>query len=402
MFGLFAGTIYHLFQGGSQQVKAKPLLGMLLAILMFFIAKMLWTVLFGQDQLAANQVASHSLFGLVAGFGEVRDNFLAFLLPVYVYVNKKSYDFRLMGWPIVIAVSFILVRAILLIAKTGQVWSDNADFRFLNAHEAMMLTFLSFLLFFIRVPGLSRNWSRALACLTLGIGIVANHRSQWVGTGLGILVLLLVSAFGRPMFGSPGRNRVVVSGFLLLVLCLGTMLPWIVQVTRDVPLVSTIAVRLYAVTEPSKDADAKWRQRLWADRISQVGNDWPWGRLLGDRRGTMIQGEMLFVPDHSAYVATYELGGVILCVLLGLFWLRSVMVALGELATNTRTADLWPPAVALAICAAALGFGSAYDFPILAPSFVVMLLAAGRTAAPTYSRERLQHSATSLRTAVHV
>jgi hypothetical protein len=272
------------------------------------------------------------------------------------------------GLPLVVGCLLILLRGAIFIGITGQIWSSNAEFRYFAAEDAVGLTVLCFILLFLKVPKLPFLWTRALACFGLITATVANHRSQWVALAAGGGVLILGILMGRPFFGERKGNRLIFSSVLLLFVAA------LQSYIASNPLLSAITVRLYAITDPKRDADASWRQAIWHDRIQQVGNNWPWGRLLGDRRMTLFAGKWWAVPDHSAYVSMYEIGGVILCCLIGLFWIMALLEAVRFLRVARTPEEIWPPMVAMTIVACSLAFGSGYDFPVLAPTMSVLLL----------------------------
>jgi len=371
-FGLLIGVIFHGLRHGFQALKRDPDGYCVAAILFFLLLKVLVTVAFGRDVILANPISSQALGGLVAATGDIRDSLMALVLPVYVYMTKESYDLKKLGWPCICASCVILLKAAISIAVTRTIWSANAEDRFINAHEAVHLTIFSFILFFLSVPRLSPSLRRSFALGIFAVSLIANHRAQWVAALASISVFVLIICLGRPFVGNPKLNRLLVTGFCLFLGMLLVGSSFVESFAQQFPLFGDIAVRLYAITDPSRDADASWRQALWQDRIRQVGDNWPWGRLLGDRHPVFFHGGWLLVPDHSAYVSIYELGGVILCVLVGIFWLRIIQVSVRRVLLAKDTEQMWVPLVALSITAASLAFGVAYDFPWIGPSLALV------------------------------
>jgi hypothetical protein len=80
------------------------------------------------------------------------------------------------------------------------------------------------------------------------------------------------------------------------------------------------------------------------------------------------------VPDHSAYVSLYEMGGVILCVLVGLLWIRILQIAITRILRGKTIEEFWPPVVSLMIAACSLGFGTGYEFPLVGPALAIVFL----------------------------
>ena len=98
------------------------------------------------------------------------------------------------------------------------------------------------------------------------------------------------------------------------------------------------------------------------------------GRLLGDRQQTLMNGTWLAVPNHNAYLTTFELGGVLLLGLMITLWGGLVIEAIKRMRANRRSSASWAPGVALAVIAASLAFGIAYDFPLIGPALATVLL----------------------------
>jgi hypothetical protein len=374
-FGLAVGILYHGGRCGFRFLKGKPAAMVVGAIFFFLAAKIIFSVTLGSSQIASNRSVSHVAGGLVAAAGDLRDNLLALITPLYAYATARYCKLRMLGWPIVVSTCLILFRGMVHVAVMGQIWTDSAQDRFISSHEAVTLTILSFLLLFLKAPGLSRIYTRALAFVAFTVALVANHRSQWVAALGGASVLILITLLAKPLFSNAKLARLALTSAALLLFAVGAF----VAVGGDglfqrFRIFDVLTVRLYAITDPTRDADANWRKTIWKDRIDQVGDDWPWGRELGDRHESLFHGEWITVPDHSAYVSVYELGGLILSALVACFWGTTIWVSCVKLFRNNNPEALWPPATALAVIAASLAFGMGYDFPIVGPAFAVLLI----------------------------
>ena len=396
LLGVVVGALYHGRRRNLNDLLAS-VKGKILGLMLVFVGvKVIYSVLLCGPQIMANRSVSHAAGGLVAALGDVRDGLLPLFAPYYAFVVRRSCNLRLLGWPIVIATLIILVKSAIFILLNGKIWTGTEDTegRFIHAFDAISLTLFSYMLFFLHVPRLSRGWTRALAVFALLTAFVANHRSQWVGAVGGLAVLGVIVLAGRPMLRRPSLSRAYVAGGLFVVSLLVSATSFFGGMVTKSPLLDTLTVRLYAITDPARDADSEWRAEIWKDRIEQVGSNWPWGRPFGDRHESLFHGHWINLPDHSAYVGVYELGGAILSVLVACFWLSIILESCRMLIKERDPQLLWPPAVALAITVSSLAFGSAYAFPYLGPALALgMVLAAQEQRSE--SREPISSSARS-------
>jgi hypothetical protein len=387
--GVVAGVLYHGRSTGLRFLSKKAGGRILGVIALFLILKVIFSVVACGDQIAANRTASHAAGGLVAAVGDLRDGLLALIAPLYVYASRRSRELRTLGWPIVVATCLLLLKAAVGIGITGRIWTgvNDTDQRYIASYDAITLTFLGWMLLFLPIPRLKPVFARTLGCVALIVATVANHRSQWMAIAAGFMVLLPVLMLGRPVLRNPKLSRVALSGAAFaLVATLATLFSLNDLSTRRSPLLEAITVRLYAVTNPQKDPTAKWRDEIWTDRIEQIGNNWPWGRTLGDRLDTLVQGQWLNLPDHNAYVAMFELGGAILCGLALLFWGRLLQIAGRRVLRETEPARLWAATAAIMVTVASLAYGAAYPFPDIGPALALILVLDGGTGERSWSR----------------
>lgn len=315
--GAVAGVLYQVRHQGLRFLRNAPGGGITGAISLFLVLKVIFSVLIFGDVIAANRIAAHAAGGLVAAIGDLRDQLLPLVVLAYAYAVRKSCNLVAIAWPIAVATCLLLLKAAVGIAITGRIWTGTAEteLRFIASYDAVALTICGWLLLFLRAPRLNPTFARCLGCLALVTATIANHRSQWLAVVAGSCVLLSAALLGRPLTRNTKFARVLLAGTAFLLVAGLSVVVSSGNLTRRFPMLETLTVRLYAVTNPTQDADAEWRGEIWKDRISQVGANWPWGRPLGDRHATLVRGQWLAVPDHSAYVSTFELGGAILCLL---------------------------------------------------------------------------------------
>ena len=351
--------------------------GLTLSILLLFIVlKVAYSVLIAGDLILANRVTSHMAGGLVAALGDGRDNLVAYFPPFYAYFIKKSRDLKALGLPIFVGVCLLLGNWLAGVLTFGHIWTGNINpqRRPINAGNAIDLTIFCLILFFVHVPRLPVWFTRSVATVGVVIAILANHRSQWMACAAGATVLLLVMLIGRPISRKPLFSHSAVAGLVTVMVSCVCLLNFFPNIIGRTSIIDDLSIRFYAFTQPSSDPDAQWRRDLWTDRIQQVGDNWPWGRAFGARPETLMKGEWMEVPDHSAYISAYEMGGATLCLLIILFFGQLTVLAVRQLIREKDPEQLWPPAVGLAIIAANLAFGGAYFFQQLGPALAVVLL----------------------------
>ncbi len=379
VLAVLVGTVYHTRKDperwGAQFLTRSPVGLIAFAMCAFLLIKVLFSLMFRYDDIMASRGVSHAVGGIIAALGDVRDILLPYIPLVYVYAARKSRDFKLLGRPFIVLVLILLAKGLIGVLTPGNVpaGSTDVEHRFLPSDDAIHLTIFGFALFFLPVQKVGRSRLVLLGVTALIVATLANHRSQWLGLLAGLAVFLLIHTFGPRIVKNAKIVRVGFTAGLLLMAIIGIVAVHIVQDGNTRLLPSYLVKRLYAFTDPSRDPDADFREKLWQSRIEQVGDDWPWGRPFGARPETLMRGIWFPLPSHSAYVSMYEAGGVIFCFLAFLFWGRVVQVAWMGLARHQGSRPVWPPALALITAATSLAYGTAYFFPMLAPAFVVML-----------------------------
>lgn len=372
---LVIGILYHGRKQGLRALRRQPG-GMILVLICSFLAiKVVLAMMFGSASIASNEIANHSLGGAVAAVGEVRDSFMGLIAPIYAVLTARRLKVSSMTSPLVVAAGAILLVAGIRITASGQMWSTNGEFRFLGADEAMMLALLSFVMPFLGPSGRALTARRVFAFVALAVAFLANSRSVWLGALLGGAILLLLMVLGKVRLS---RNRSVRALYTFAItLALVTGLASVFSGSLGLQSFSEstgIGQRLLAITNPDSDPDASWRQELWRARVEQVGDDWLWGRQLGDRQLSLVGRTWVTFPNHNAYVTAFELGGVFLFGLVIFYWGALAVRAVQLLRMNSPPSVSWQPALALAIVAMSLGYSVAYDFPAMGAALATILL----------------------------
>jgi hypothetical protein len=298
-----------------------------------------------------------------------------------------------MIWPFAVAIGAILLVAAIRIAEAGQIWSNSGEVRFLGADEALTLALLGFVLPFLGSSGPGRTALRALAFVAVAVAVLANSRSVWLGVSLGAVPLLLLIVFGKVQLSRDRTVRTLYTLAIALALVMGLAIVFFGNLALQSFSDSTgIGQRLLAITDPARDPDAAWRQELWKARVEQVGDDWLWGRQLGDRRLTLVGTTWVAFPNHNAYVTSFELGGLFLLGLVTAYWGALAAKAVKLLRMNSSPSFSWQPALALVIIAMSLGYSVAYDFPSIGAAVATILLL-NASGAPLFTNVTLSYRA---------
>jgi hypothetical protein len=369
------GSFYHA-RAKETRIFLSSSMGKIAAVILCFVLlKIMYSLLFLGDQIPASLSQSHVAWGLVAVLGDVRDNLLPFFPMFFALASAKSRDLKSLGGPVLGIVCILLLQSVCGVLITGTIWAGPGDaaVHFIPADAAITLTLFSLFLFFLRLDRISRGVTQTIAILGLMVATIANHRSQWVGLAAGLFILGTIATFGRPLTKRNNVLPAVLTGAALLALLVTAAISLFKVRSASTPIFDVIEVRLYAVTNPSRDPDAEWRQKLWQDRIEQVGDDWPWGRPFGLRHETLLRGHWVDVPDHNGYVETYEMGGALLSLLMLFFWGDGVRVSTRRLMRNDRPEYLWPAALCVSSVATCLAYSVAYTFPYVGLALIVIL-----------------------------
>lgn len=390
--GLAIGILYYGRTDGFRFMRYRPVKVILVLIASFLAVKVFLAILFGSA--SSNNIASRFLGGAVGAVGEVRDSFIGLIAPMYAVLAARHLKMSRMKLPFVVAICAILIMAAIQIARKGMIWSNHGEYRFLAADEALTLTLVAFVLPFLWPSGRGRIAPGLLAFVALGVAVLANSRSVWLAAFLGAVILLVLMLSGKLQFSKDRSVRalyVMVAVTVVLVIGLALVFagPLGLQSFADE---KGIGQRFLAFTDTSHDPDSSWRQELWRNRIEQVGDDWPFGRQLGDRRLTLVGRSWLSVPDHNGYITTFELGGVFLLGLAIAYWGALAVKAIKLLRTKSPPSISWQPALALAIVAMSLSYSVAYDFPSIGAVLATMLILNG-SGPQTLTNARLSYRA---------
>ncbi len=375
--GLLIGILYYFRPQSLRSLRNQPGARILCVILSCLALKVLLTLAAG-SAISSNPIANQYLGGTVAAIGELRDAFLPLLAAFYAVVSVRHLTLSRMRAPVVVTIGVILAKAAIEIATSGKIWSDNAEFRFINSAEAIILLFLSFLLPFLHNRRSGRVSLWLLAGLAFTVAITANHRSVWLCAMVALTIFLSLVACGKLHVSQTASLRAMSTVGVALALVLGLSV-LLIALSGQAVFSDSLGLqhRLLAITDPGSDSTASWRLTLWKDRVDQVADDWLWGRNLGDRRQSLVGGVWIAAPNHSGYITTFELGGLLLLGLVLMFWVSLAAGALKAIRVTALPRDAWPPALALIVIAISLVYAISYDFTVFGPALATMLVRRG-------------------------
>lgn len=289
-------------------------MGLVLLMAVFLTGKVLFAVYNGH---VSHTISNPLGGGLIAALGEVRDELLPIFIPIYIaaYTEKSSIKDGLFTI-VKIVCPIEIAMGIIWIAFKGLSFDLDPDLRYLG-DGALIITLFAAYLMLTPAGRLSATHRTILGLVMIAFATFSNNRSQWLALLTGSFTFCGFYALGVGFArDAVKRMAVVLLGLCLVTGSIGFLASGAAQSLKSV---SKIRERAWAFTDFQRDTTASWRYSIWLQRIKLVGDDWPWGRQLGDRREVYVDYHWVGAPNHNAFVTLYELGGVILCLLYAMF-----------------------------------------------------------------------------------
>jgi O-antigen ligase len=267
-------------------------------------------------------------FGLSA-FGEARLFVLQMLFYFFVaaaYRDKRGVK-KFVTFAVTVVCAMPVVRAILFYFGGGRdtfiaqfagshAQSAQADFRFIQAGEAVLVACVAVgLLMFPAGGGVKRHRQalRALAMALLLVVAIVQVRAAWVSCAVGLVVgSLQIRRF---------RTHValgIVAGSAAL--AIGTMFVSVMQIDSE-RFWDSIAYSRTFLRDPGEDETAQWRLVLWQQAVESIAERPVVGHGLGGYFENVG-------PDNVAVNQTYHNGYLVLLEKLGGVGLALLMIAL--------------------------------------------------------------------------
>ncbi len=352
LFCMLAAMMTKLFVGDP---RAKHTLFKELSIWSVF---MLWMVF----ELAR----SASMFGLVSPLGEFRTYFREILIIPYIviFANTRQEQWRM--FKVLLLVTLIMIPIGLFRGGYVHKFRFAAYAKWLYQHGSLGLLWGALGVYLMQRFGYWRQgnfWFAMLIGVSMGLTVIASHRSVWLAAMVSMLVLFLM---GHLKLGNLFKLGMAMFSAALI----------INFVYDEIDLASFIEERLVALTDPTKDETANWRYLIWLDAIKQSSAHLLEGKGLGNyfmmrAPNGLIVTKML----HNQYVQLlYQVGLIGLLLYLG--FVIQMYVRLKR--TYKETAD--PFYKMTCLLAIVIIFGSAayhiaYDFEPFTWMFVGLGLA---------------------------
>ena len=339
LFGILAATAIKLF---TDDLRARETF---FKHISFWSIFMIWMVF--------ELVRSFTMFGPVNALGEFRTYFREILIIPYVIIFIQNRQeqwrvFQLLLW----AMMFLIVVGLFRGAYVHN-FRFAAYAKWLYQHGSLGLLWGTLALYLTHRFGYWRKGNILFAILilaSLGLTIIASHRSVWLAGFVSILVLLFMGYFKL--------SNLIKMGAAFLIFGL------IINFTySEIDLVGFIQERLVALTSPTEDQTANWRFLVWQDALEQSKAFIFEGKGLGNYFSTRLpNGLVVEVMLHNQYIQLIYQVGVIGLVL----YLAFLIQMYGRLrATYLETPDPFYRMVVLlnmVIIVAASTYYIAYEY----------------------------------------
>ena len=259
--------------------------------------------------MAFELVRSFAMFGAVNALGEFRTYFREIVIIPYVIIFVRTRRdqwraFQIMLWSML----FLIIVGFF---RGGFVHNFRfaAYAKWLYQHGSLGLLWGTLALYLTHQFGFWRKGNILFAILiasSLGLTVIASHRSVWLAAFIAIIMLVLMGYFKF--------SNIIKMGAALLVAAL------IINFTySEIDLVGFVQERLIALTDPTEDETANWRYLVWQDALEQSKAFIFEGKGLGNYFSTRLpNGAVVEVMLHNQYIQLiYQVGVIGLVLYLG-------------------------------------------------------------------------------------
>jgi len=310
-----------LFNIGPAKVYAQDLASL------FFTVYLLFALTFEKNRSRLFQLKSTKLFilffiwGLIAIFrgftsygfhtvGEARWYLLImfyylFILLVFKQRKDITHFIKLVGFFVIVMIFLHFIQFYFLgldLDRTGR-----GAFRFLNAVEALLVSFVLVWLYLAYVSKYKimpkyNFYLLAGFCFLSTVLVIAQVRTAWVASLGGLLAVLFVS-----------KKRLLIKSMLFVGAAVIFFLAASPLVTSFVGsnVINSIEKSAIFVSNPNKDADSKWRLIIWAQALNDIQKRPIIGEGLGGYSKWFVNGKVLRVMAHNGYLMNLMKFGVI-------------------------------------------------------------------------------------------
>ncbi|MEM8488539.1 MAG: hypothetical protein AAF564_23530, partial [Bacteroidota bacterium] len=258
LFCLIAAMMTKLFIGDP---RAKQTLFKELSIWSIF---MLWMIF----ELAR----SASMFGLVSPLGEFRTYFREILIIPYIVIFANTREEQWRMFKVLLLVTLIMIPIGFFRGGYVHKFRFAAYAKWLYQHGSLGLLWGALGVYLMQRFGYWRQgnfWFAMLIGASMGLTVIASHRSVWLAAMVSMLVLFLM---GHLKLGNLIKLGMTMFSAALI----------INFVYDEIDLASFLEERLVALTDPTKDETANWRYLIWLDAIKQSSAHLLEGKGLGN------------------------------------------------------------------------------------------------------------------------
>ncbi len=295
LFAMIAALMIKLFVGDE---RARHTLFKEISIWSIF---MIWMVF--------ELVRSFALFGVVNALGEFRTYFREIVIipfvVIFIRTRKEQWrTFQILLWSML----FLILVGFFRGAYVHK-FQFAAYAKWLYQHGSLGLLWGTLALYLMHRFGYWRKSNILFALIiaaSMGLTVIASHRSVWLAAFISIAMLLFMGHFKV--------GTLVKMGVALFIAAL------IINFTySEIDLVMFVQERLVALTNPTEDQTANWRYLVWQDALEQ-SKAFLWeGKGLGNYFSTRLPNGMIVeVMLHNQYIQLiYQVGVIGLLLYLG-------------------------------------------------------------------------------------
>ncbi len=288
LFAILAAMMIKLFVGDQ---RAKDTMFKEISIWSIF---MLWMIF--------ELVRSFAMFGVVNALGEFRTYFREIIIIPYVIIFIRSRKDQWKTFQVLLWSMLFLILVGFFRGGYVHKFRFAAYAKWLYQHGSLGLLWGTLALYLTHKFGFWRR-SNALFLIiifsSLGLTVIASHRSVWLAAFIALGMLVLMGYFKF--------SNIVKMGAVLFIAAL------VINFTySEIDLVGFVQERLIALTDPTEDETANWRYLVWQDALEQSKAFILEGKGLGNYFSTRLpNGAVVEVMLHNQYIQLIYQVGVI-------------------------------------------------------------------------------------------
>ena len=295
LFGIVAAMFIKLFTGDQ---RAKDTLYKEISIWSFF---MLWMIF--------ELLRSFAMFGVVNALGEFRTYFREIVIIPYVVIFFRTRKDQWKAFQVLLWSMLFLILVGFFRGGYVHRFRFAAYAKWLYQHGSLGLLWGTLALYLTHKFGFWRRSNALFLILifsSLGLTVIASHRSVWLAAFISIAMLIVMGYFKF--------SNIVKMGAVMFIAAL------VINFTySEIDLVGFVQERLVALTDPTEDETANWRYLVWQDALEQSKAFIFEGKGLGNYFSTRLpNGAIVEVMLHNQYIQLiYQVGVIGLILYLG-------------------------------------------------------------------------------------